>query len=399
MPWTERCLMSLRSEFVSFADREGLPMRKLCRRFGISAKTGYKWLRRHQSGQGLADRSRRPLHSPTKTPEVVESAVLQVRQEHPTWGGRKIRRRLIDLGGTRDVPSAATVTAILHRHGQIDPEASAQRQPWIRFERAAPNDLWQMDFKGYFETDTARCFPLTVLDDHSRYCISLRACANQCAQTVTVQLIGAFRTYGLPRQMNMDNGTPWGCEGLHIFTRFAVWLMDLGIKVTHSHPYHPQTNGKDERFHRTLNNDLIQNHLFAGLEHCQKAFDPFRHMYNHQRPHEALGLDTPASHYRPSSHPYPEHIAPYEYEESDLLRSVITGGKIKLRHLPYRVGGAFVAKTVALRPTATDGIWHVFYRHQHIRTINERDRSSRRPSPPPEEEMGKQQHCLQQSRE
>ena len=194
---------------------------------------------------------------------------LAVRAEHPAWGGRKIRRRLQDLKHPA-VPSASTITAILHRQGRIAAAASAGHKPFERFERAAPNELWQMDYKGHFATRAGRCHPLTVVDDHSRYAVGLRACGDERGGTVQAELSAIFRRYGLPERMLMDNGSPWGSDALHRHTWLTVWLLELGIAVSHGRPYHPQTQGKDERFHRTLTAEVIGRRAFADLAECQR---------------------------------------------------------------------------------------------------------------------------------
>src|SRR5215218_9134329 len=172
--------MDMRREFVMLAQSKGIAVRELCRRFGVCPTTAYKWLGRNRSGTegALADRSRRPLHSPRRTAGEMEAAVVQLRAAHPAWGGRKLQRRLVDLGHA-GVPSPSTITEILRRHGCIDAVEAKKHTPWQRFERAAPNQLWQMDFKGHFAIDQGRCHALTVLDDHSRYSLGLQACANE----------------------------------------------------------------------------------------------------------------------------------------------------------------------------------------------------------------------------
>lgn len=243
----------------------------------------------------------------------MEEAVLKLRDCHPVWGGRKIRRRLQDLGED-PVPAASTITEILHRHGRIDAEASRKAGAMQRFEHEAPNDLWQMDFKGHFGLrGGGRCHPLTVLDDHSRFSLGLRSCGNERSETVRGELILIFQRYGLPRAMLMDNGSPWGSDADHRHTLLTVWLMEQGIRVTHSRPYHPQTQGKDERFHRTLKAELLQGREFADLSDCQGHFDPWRDVYNTQRPHEALGLAVPASRYALSSRAFVEQPQPWDY--------------------------------------------------------------------------------------
>src|SRR5579872_1993809 len=257
VPWLSRSTMSLRKELVTLASQEGANKRALFRRYGIEPRIGYKWLKRYETegDSGLADRSRRPRSSPDRTPAAMEEKIIGLRRRHPCWGGRKLRRRLVELGG-EGVPSASTITAILKRHGLIDVSASDQHRAFQRFEKEKPNELWQMDFKGHFATEAGRCHPLTVLDDHSRFALTIRACTDEARQTVQQALSGVFRRYGVPERILADNGPPWG-EPEGGWTVLAVWLLRLGIGLTHGRPYHPQTQGKDERFHRTLKAEVI----------------------------------------------------------------------------------------------------------------------------------------------
>ncbi|NIT72916.1 IS481 family transposase, partial [candidate division KSB1 bacterium] len=271
-----------------------------CRQFGISRKTGYKFLQRYlEVGEpALQDRSRRPQSSPNKTAKEIEALILQLRQEHPVWGARKLKRRLEDLG-YENLPAVSTITAILRRHQRISPESSQKHKRWQRFCAKAPNELWQMDFKGRFPAKEGHCHPLTILDDHSRYCLCLAACHNEQKQIVQHHLSRVFGYYGMPNAMLMDNGSPWGGDAEHPYTELTVWLLRLGIKVIHSHPYHPQTIGKEERFHRTLKAEAITHCMGQKHRLCQKIFDRWRLVYNTQRPHEALNMNVPAHCYRP----------------------------------------------------------------------------------------------------
>ncbi|WP_374707360.1 helix-turn-helix domain-containing protein, partial [Pseudomonas sp. Colony2] len=202
MPWNTRDAMSLKKEFVALARQPGSNKRELCRRFGISPQTAYKWLGRYeeQGQQGLLEKSRRPATSPKLTEPALETEVLAIRREHPAWGGRTISN-LLDK---RIAPS--TVTNVLHRHGLVQTVPKELQAARLRFEHDAPNDLWQMDFKGHFPTQQGRCHPLTVLDDHSRFNLAIKACANERTATVQEQLIAVFRRYGLPARINVDNG-------------------------------------------------------------------------------------------------------------------------------------------------------------------------------------------------
>lgn len=369
MPWEQVTIMSRRREFVGLASQPGVNRAELCRRFKISRKTGYKLLRRYQAEgrSGLADRSRRPHHTPTRTDEQLEQQVVHLR-EHYHWGGRKIAYRLRALG-CKAVPAASTITGILRRHGLLDEAERLKHQPWRRFEHAHPNDLWQMDFKGHFATHTQRCHPLTVLDDHSRFCIKLQACANEQASTVEDSLCQAFERYGLPVRMLMDNGSPWGSFAAHPLTVLTVWLIRLGIQISHGRAYHPQTQGKDERFHRSLDCEVLRWQCFADLPHCQRSFDRWREVYNFERPHEALDMQVPAQRYRPSARALPAKLAPIEYAPQDKVRRVHQNS-IRFHGQRFRLCKALDGYPVALRPTTIDGRWTVHFCHQFVATID-----------------------------
>jgi transposase InsO family protein len=378
MPWQEVTRMSLRLEFVTMARKERSNLAEICRRFGISRKIGYKWLERYglEGITGLQDRSRRPQTSPSRTPDPMEEAVLEVREKHATWGGRKIKARLQTLGW-QDVPAASTITEILRRHGCIDPEESGKHKAWNRFEAEAPNVLWQMDFKGHFEAAEGRCHPLTVLDDHSRYSLGLQACADEKGDTVHGHLVSIFRRYGLPQRILVDNGSPWGSDGDHPFTLLTVWLMRQGIRVSHSRPYHPQTLGKDERFHRTLWAEVSQYCVGLNLEACQGRFEGWREMYNFERPHEALEMAVPASRYQPSSRSFQESLPPTEYGPGDQVRKVQQRGKISYGNREYALPKAFCGHSVALRPTPQDGVMDVFFCDQKIMHLDLKNHTSK----------------------
>ena len=372
MPWKVETVMSRRKELVTLAVSEGVNLSELCRRGGVSRKTGHKWLRRYreQGESGLDDLSRRPHRSPNRTSDEMEQAVVDLRREHPAKGSHVLAQMLKDRRYD-GVPSKSTVTAILRRHGLIDPAESSKHQPYKRFEHAEPNQLWQMDFKGHIAiTKGRRCHPLTVLDDHSRFSLGVRACGNETTQTVRDHLTPIFRHYGMPDTMLMDNGSPWGSDLDHPFTPLSVWLAQLGVRVVHSRPYHPQTLGKLERFHRSLKAELLQGRTYTDLAHCQSSFDRWRDFYNLERPHHALGLVTPASRYSMSGRTFPESLPEAQYDLDDQVRKVDINGRISFRGQSFRVGRAFQGKHVALRPTTADGVWDVFFSLQPVRNID-----------------------------
>lgn len=374
MPWSPRDVMSLRQEFVLLAQQPDANIRELCRRFTISPATAYKLLKRYaQHGHaGLADQSRRPQHSPGRTPAEMERAIVALRQAHPAWGGRKISARLLELGHA-NVPPPSTVTSILHRHGLISPAASAAAAPWVRFEHAQPNELWQIDFKGHFETPAGTCHPLTLIDDHSRYNLLLTACSRTHTATVQQALSESFRRYGLPVRINADNGPPWGSPRApeHGLTDLTVWLLRLGISVSHSRPHHPQTNGKLERFHRALKAEVLNGRSFEDLHQAQMAFDRWRAVYNQQRPHEAIGMAVPLSRYRPSERPFPATLAAIEYGPHDEVVTVKWDGRVNFKGHRLKVSNALKDLPIAFRPDpAQDGCYDVYFCHQRIMQLD-----------------------------
>ena len=354
------------------AGQEGVNFSDLCQRFGISRKTGYKWVRRfeEEGHEGLVDQSKRPLNSPMKTSDQMEAAVLNLRKHHSAWGGRKIKQRL-EVLGHEGVPAASTITEILRHHRQLDPQEGAKHTAFVRFEREAPNDLWQMDFKGHVPCPEGRCHPLTVLDDCSRFSIVLRACDDEQWPTVQFCLTDAFRQYGLPRQMLMDNGSPWGSDAEHIYTPLTVWLMRLSVLVSHCRAYHPQTQGKDERFHRTLKAKLLGEYIPWKRSERQQRFDEWRMTYNCERPHEALNMEVPASRYQFSQRLFPERLPEVEYGPDDGVRKVQQGGHLSYKGNEHKIPKAFCGQKVALRPRVEeDGILDVFFCQQKITSIS-----------------------------
>lgn len=375
MTWQQpRALMDTKREFVEMALKEGANRRELCRRYGISPKTGYALLKRH-GAEGMAccqARSTKPHTSPTRTWAPVEQAVMQLRQAHPAWGGRKIAQRLMDLGHSQ-VPAPSTITSILHRHGLISLQASEAARHWQRFEHDTPNALWQIDFKGHFDTPAGRCHPLTLLDDHSRFNLVLSACARPDTPTVQQQLRQAFTQYDLPVRINADNGGPWGTprSPADSLSELSVWLIRLGMRVSHSAPYHPQTNGKIERFHRSLKAEVLNGCSFAQWDAIEQAFLHWREIYNCQRPHQALDMATPVQRYCASPRPYPTALQPIEYDEGDTVITVGWNGFIEFQDIPLRLSSALHRLPVALRPAQDiDGVFDFFFCHQRFMRLD-----------------------------
>ena len=404
MPWQNRTTMSLKLEFVKLADQEEANMSALCRRFSISRPTGYKWLKRYREAgaAGLEERSRRPNDSPNKTPAPVEEAVLEVRRNNRTWGGRKIRDRLLDRVEAgelsfeaHEVPARSTCQAIVKRNGLVDQETDKRHTAYERFEKDTSNELWQMDFKGHFTlTGGEECHPLTIVDDHSRFALAVEACSNERYETVKGRLEAVFQRYGLPRRILCDNSLPWGVPtsertGRPLYTKLNAWLFRLGIDVVHGQPYHPQTQGKCERFHRSLQEEVLDYGSRKNLPECQNDFDRWRTVYNQKRPHESLSaengkMDVPSNQCQISGRSFPETLPEIIYPAAKHVRTVSAGGQIWFAGDKYYVGEAFDGHPVALRseipeetpsarPTScansAESKWAVFYCHKKVRVI------------------------------
>jgi transposase InsO family protein len=361
MPWEEKTVEQTRRTFVDEVHAEEESFSELCRRYGITRATGYKWVKRDESGEKMNDRSHCAFHVPNKTGEEMEGKILVQRKVHPAWGGRKIKRRLEDLG-EEDVPAASTVTEILKRNGCIDPKESLKHKAYARFEKEKPNDLWQTDFKGYFTMGNGRrCYPLGIVDDHSRLALGLYAMGDMKFEGVQQNFTKVFRKYGLPRRILCDNGNPWGNSQCIGYTSFELWLMRLGILPIHGRMYHPQTQGKEERFNQTMKKELISRVNIHDLFQAQEEFDPWLWMYNNERPHESLKMDVPAKHYEPSPCQFPEKLREWEYRDGWEARKVNSAGFLHLDGRKHFLGEAFADQMIGIKHSSKPEILKVSY--------------------------------------
>jgi transposase InsO family protein len=368
MPWKESTKMSQKEDFIKRVVEGIESFSALCKEFKISRKTGYKMWKRYKCEglEGLKDSSRMPLFNPNKTPQMIIDKILTTRIKYKTWGARKIRAYLIKQK-IDNLPAPSTITEIIKRNGLITEEESLKRQALTRFERSSSNELWQMDFKGHFQMgNKLSCYPLTILDDHSRFSICLHACKKEELLVVKNQLIYLFDRYGMPLQINVDNGNPWGNSSLVKHTKLTVWLLQLNIMVTHSRPRHPQTNGKNERFHRTLKADLIKQQKIENYIHAQKLFDQWRNIYNYHRPHEAINMLVPADRYQPSLRRMPEKLPLIEYDDKAIVRKTSDTGIISYKGENYHVGKAFAGYYLEVRPNEVNGLLEVYFNRHKV---------------------------------
>lgn len=371
MPWKETTTMSEKQKFIQKLTNSNNKITKLCEEFGISRTTAYYWKKRFEAEgyAGLLERSRKPLHSPSKTTKEIELLCLSIRSLHSTWGGDKIRRHLLNEGCIT-VPSEKTIDRILKRYGLITEEESQRHTAWKRFEHEFPNDLWQMDFKGDVRIGDQVCYPLTILDDHSRFCLCVKVCFDHSTETVKQALIEIFTQYGLPKRMTMDNGPPWGYSKEQRHTKLCAWLIKQGVYVSHSRPAHPQTQGKLERMHRTLKEDLLSRYYFKDMDELQEGFDEWRRVYNEIRPHGAINHDTPAQRYKKSDRSYSDKEPEIHYDDSFIVRMVQRDGEISLNGKLYHVSSAFHGYPVGLKPAQHDNLMEVHFCSQKIALID-----------------------------
>jgi len=374
MPWETRTVKMSRETFVADIKSGEKSKSQLCREYGISRVTGDKWLKRFENGETLDDRSKAPFHVQNKTPPEKESKILEVRTAHPAWGPRKIRQFLINKG--EDVPSKSTIGNILTRNGCISEAASKAATPYKRFQKESCNEMWQTDFKGHFAMENGkRCHPLTVLDDHSRFSLCVDAKENEQREGVCKSFERLFEENGLPDSLLCDNGPPWGTSQTMGYTIFEVWLMEYGILPIHGRFKHPQTQGKEERFHLTMKNELLRHTQIRNMAHAQICFDNFRNCYNNERPHEALNMGVPVDFYKVSKRRKPDKIEEWEYANEFVLRKVKSSGYITYLGQGYFLSEAFKEKTIAIRESSLENCINIYYRNFKIARINLRERA------------------------
>jgi transposase InsO family protein len=327
----------LREEFARKAQSAG-NFSALCREYGITRRTGYEWRRRVESGEALTDRSHAPNTVPGKTKPELEAKVLAVRVAHPAWGGKKIRKVLANQG-VEGLPCERTCSEILKRNGCISEEASRKSKPVQRFEREKCNELWQTDFKGDFAlTDGGRCWPLTILDDHSRFLLA------EIAKPGTGGVIESFREvfmeFGVPGSVLSDNGTTY--RGYHGgFAQFERFLMEHDVLPIHGRIKHPQTQGKVERLHGTMEAELLSGKEFKDLQQTQAALDPWREEYNFVRPHEALDMRCPGEVYIKSQRPYADQVPEFQYSGEHRVIKVNNWGYVRFAHFQVYLSETF----------------------------------------------------------
>lgn len=370
MPWKERTEVTMREEFVKRVLSHEKSKSELCREYGISRPTGDKWIKRYLNGENLENKSKAPFRTANKTPPEMESFLVEQRKQYPAIGAVKLRR-ILENSGEQNLPCTSTVNAIFKRNGLITPKASDDATPYKRFEKSFPNDLWQADFKGNFPMNNGeRCHPLNVIDDCTRYNICSHPLAHENLESVVPVFTQAFKTFGLPRSLLCDNGTPWGTSQSTGFTRFEVWMMDLGILIMHGRANHPQTQGKEERYNGSMKRELLNRTQFDDWEDAMEKISAYREFYNNVRPHWALGLDVPSSRYKVSERKYPDKIEDWEYPSEYKTRRIKSTGYITVGGQGYYLSEALGDRTVAVRESSKQGCINIYYRQFILGRIN-----------------------------
>jgi putative transposase len=395
MPWRRTLPDDERLQFVVEA-WEGLScITDLCATFGVSTKTGHKWLTRFEKEgpAGLVDRSRAPHTHPQAVAAEVVERLLDVRRKHPRWGPRKILAWLTREEPTLALPAASTIAAALKRHGMVHPRRLRRRVPPGLSPFAScegPNDVWAVDFKGNFRLgDGTMCYPLTITDAHSRFLLCCEPLTSTSAKASISVFEATFRRYGLPDAIRSDNGTPFASTGLGGFTALSAWWLRLGIRHDRIQPGRPDQNGRHERMHLTLKQEALAGAPAANLEVQRQALEEFRRAYNEDRPHEAIGQCTPASLYTASTRPLPATLPLLVYPAACQIRLADHGGYIGWHGVQHIfLGHAFARQPIGLSEL-DDGLWQLYLGDHPLGTLRE---GQRHIQPPPDAPKRRRRH-------
>jgi len=363
MPWKEVTAVNERMEFVARL-KAGERMSDLCREFGISRKTGYKFERRYEEHgpKGLYDFSRRPRRLARQVSAGIQTAILELKREKPTWGAAKIQEVLRRQHPQMELPVRSTIHDLLDRYGLVKKRSKRRRYhayPTVREQDIrTPNQLWCADFKGQFRMGNAKyCYPLTVTDFHSRYLLGCEAMESTKSESAQQGFEWVFREYGLPTRIRTDNGNPFSSRSVQGLSSLSVW-MRLGIQVERIEPGQPQQNGRHERMHRTLKEEILPG-TAKNLLAQQEQLDRFREEFNDRRPHEALKMKCPADLYKPSLRRYPDRLPELHYADHDLVRVVHSTGTVHFRALnKFFISQALAGQTIGFEEEQ-DGIWRI----------------------------------------
>jgi putative transposase len=365
VPWKEMCPMDEKLRFIVQVRESEESFAELCRQFGISRKTGYKWVERYEARGAVGLTTRPPVARECRhrMPTATLDRLIALRKDHPTWGPKKLRARLVALE-EKDVPAASTIGDALKKHGLIRPRrrrAYPPHQHQHLAETQAPNDTWCVDFKGHFACGDARCHPLTITDHFSRYLLKCEALTSPDELSVKPHFERAFREFGLPMRIRSDNGAPFATAAVGGLSSLSVWWIKLGITPEHIDPGEPQQNGRHERMHRTLGEDAVSP-ASSSVDQQQRVFDRWRCIYNDDRPHEALEMKAPTKVYQVSRRRMTETLRSPEYPSSMRVSQADSAGRIRLWGGKNKV---LLSPLLAHEPIGLESIgqdtWRIFY--------------------------------------
>lgn len=378
MPWKEVRPMDEKVMFIGECLGGGRSFARICSAYGISRKTGYKWLNRYRDMEfeGLVEGSRRPHVSPQQTPYVIRKAIIELRKK---WiippGPKKIMAVLARDNPEWVLPSRTTIYNILRKEGLVTPRkkrrrATGGKAPFLPANE--PNELWSADFKGQFITSDGRwCYPITVMDHASRYLLGCKGLVGTGTKDSTMEFKRIFQEYGLPNRIRTDNGVPFASVGMGGLTSLSVWWIRLGILPERIEPGKPQQNGRHERMHKTLKQGTAQP-PGRSAKHQQRLFESFRDEYNNTRPHEGLGQRTPASMYSASTRQMPRKLSELEYPGHYRVVNTSNSGTINTRGICVYVGVALKGQRIGIEEV-DDGIWDVFFGPLRLGAFSERN--------------------------
>ena len=383
MPWKETCPGEEKLKFITAWKSNEFTMTALCDRFGVSRKTGYKWLERYHAGglENLNERSRAPQHHPNAVASDIVSELLKMKQRYPSWGPKKLRKWLSERRHEVNWPAVSTIGELYQRQGLCRPRGGRRRkvtqsQPLSHCH--GPNEVWSADFKGQFRLGDGRwCYPLTLMDSYSRYLLACRGMHHPTEAGTRQGFERVFRSYGLPAVIRTDNGSPFASVALGGLTRLTIWWLKLGIQLERIEPGHPEQNGRHERMHRTLKAATAKPPR-GNLQAQQRAFNQFCKEYNEERPHEALAERPPARVYEAPTRSYPPVIPAIAYEESYVVRRVRHNGEIKWRGRYVYVSEALRGEPVGLLPVDNDR-WQLYFAQLALGILDERLNQIERP--------------------
>ena len=379
MPWKETKTMEQKIEFICEWKTGKYTITELCKNFKISRPTAYKIIARFEKEgyDGLRELSKKPkTKHPNSTDEKVVESILQLKEKHKLWGAKKIWKLLYNDYSDELIPTALTVHNILKKHGLVSPQKHLRRVKPVYpiFDPKECNEVWSADYKGKFLMGNKKyCHPLTIADSKSRFVFSAKGHYNETLKNAKAEFTKVFRTYGIPKQLHTDNGSPFGSvRAIQRFTRLSYWFIELGITPVFSDPAHPEQNGRHERMHRDLKAACAKPSAY-DLKAQQRSLNRFVKEYNHVRPHEALDMETPASIHRFSNRPFPEKIATFDYDAQMNVLKVTKNGSVRWKSYYWvYVSAALEGKYIGALNIG-NGIWRVFYRNVFLGYFNENE--------------------------